>query len=143
MSDRHIVCPACGGVNRVPEGKSASEAKCGKCGKGLFAGKATPVDTATFDKHIQRNDIPVVVDFWATWCGPCIGMAPHYERVAGEMEPEYRFLKVDTDANPDLSQRYSIRAIPTLMLFKGGKLVAQRPGASGGAEIKAWVQAHS
>lgn len=143
MSGRHIVCPSCGGINRVPETRDASEAKCGKCGHQLFAGKATPVETAAFDRHIARNDIPVVVDFWATWCGPCRGMAPHYERVAGEMEPNYRFLKVDTDANPDLSARYRIQAIPTLMLFRGGQLLAQRPGASGGAEIRAWIEEHS
>lgn len=143
MSDKHIVCPSCGGVNRVPAGKDAGEARCGKCQEFLFEGKPTEVDQAAFDRQISRSDVPVVVDFWATWCGPCIGMAPHYERVAGEMEPNYRFLKVDTDANPELSARYRIQAIPTLMLFKGGKLVAQRPGASGGAQIKAWIEANS
>jgi thioredoxin 2 len=140
---RHLVCPHCGGVNRVPEDKNAADARCGKCGGAVFSGRATPVSAASFEKHIQRNDIPVVVDFWAEWCGPCKAMAPAYEQVAGQMEPNYRFLKVDTEANPELSSRFRIQAIPTLMLFKSGKVVAQRAGASGGAALKAWIEANS
>lgn len=140
---KHIVCPQCGGVNRVPDSKNAADAKCGKCGAAMFSRRATPVSAALFEKHIQRNDIPVVVDFWAEWCGPCKAMAPAYEKVAGQMEPNYRFLKVDTEANPELSSRFRIQAIPTLMLFKNGKVVAQRAGASGGAALKAWIEANS
>lgn len=140
---RHLVCPHCGGVNRVPEGKNAADARCGKCGEAVFSGRATPVSASSFEKHIQRNDIPVVVDFWAEWCGPCKAMAPAYEQVAAQMEPNYRFLKVDTEANPELSSRFRIQAIPTLMLFKSGKVVAQRAGASGGSALKAWIEANS
>ena len=135
----HIVCPHCQSVNRIPDGKPATEAKCGVCHKPLFTGRATPASTAAFDKHIGRDDIPVVVDFWAEWCGPCKMMAPVYEKVAAEMEPAMRFLKVDTDREQQLAARYGIRGIPTMMVFRGGKPVAHRAGAIDAATLKAWL----
>ena len=139
MSATLIVCPHCSGVNRIPDGKSAAEANCGVCHKPLFTGHPAAASTEAFDKHIQRNDIPVVVDFWAEWCGPCKMMAPVYERVAAEVEPKMRFLKVDTDREQALAQRYGIRGIPTLMVFRGGKPVAQRAGAVDASTLKAWL----
>jgi thioredoxin 2 len=136
-----IVCPHCSGVNRVPDGKPAADARCGVCHKPLFTGRPAAASTETFDRHIQRNDIPVVVDFWAAWCGPCKAMAPVYERVAAEIEPKMRFLKVDTDREQGLAQRYGIRGIPTLMVFRGGKPVAQRAGAVDAATLRAWLAA--
>jgi thioredoxin 2 len=102
-----------------------------------------PVSARSFTTHIQRNDIPVVVDFWAAWCGPCKAMAPVFERAAGEFEPELRFLKVDTEAEAELSARYNIRSIPTLMLFHGGNVVARRAGALGVEALREWLRQHA
>jgi thioredoxin 2 len=137
---RHIVCPHCAAVNRIPAGRDALKAKCGVCHKPLFDGHPASVTGKAFDTHIGKNDIPVVVDFWADWCGPCKMMAPHYEKVAGEVEPGVRFLKVDTEAAPDLAARYQIRAIPTLIAFKGGKVVAQQPGAMDARGLREWLK---
>jgi thioredoxin 2 len=135
----HIVCPHCDGVNRIPAGKPAADAKCGVCHKPLFTGHAIPVTAARFDKHVARNDIPVVVDFWAEWCGPCKAMAPFFERIAGEMEPAVRFLKLDTDRAPELSARYGIRGIPTTIVFRGGREAARRTGAMDATTLRSWL----
>ncbi len=135
-----IVCPHCSAVNRVPADKPAEKGKCGACHAALFSGKPSEATTASFATHIGRNDIPVVVDFWAAWCGPCKAMAPAYERVAGELEPGVRFLKVDTDAEQALAAQYNIRSIPTLMLFREGRMVAQRAGASDAQSLREWIR---
>jgi thioredoxin 2 len=137
---RHVVCPNCTAVNRVPAAKDASEAKCGKCHKPLFTKHAVPATAETFAKHVQKNDIPVVVDFWAEWCGPCKMMAPAYEKVAAELEPHFRFLKVDTKAEQSLAAKYNIRSIPTLMLFKNGAVAALRAGASDANSLRSWLR---
>ena len=136
---RHIVCPNCAATNRVPISRDASAAKCGRCHKPLFTRHAVPATAETFATHIEQNDIPVVVDFWAEWCGPCKMMAPIYEQVAGELEPQFRFLKVDTESEPSLAAKYNIRSIPTLMLFKRGALAAQRAGASDARSLRSWL----
>jgi thioredoxin 2 len=137
---RNIVCPHCDAVNRIPDDKPAKQAKCGRCHNPLFSGKPFPVSAKSFAVHIQHNDIPVVVDFWAEWCGPCKVMAPALERVASELEPEIRFLKVDTEAERDLAVRYDIRSIPMLIMFRKGQIVAQHAGASDARSLRAWIE---
>jgi thioredoxin 2 len=137
---QHIACPDCSAVNRVPAGKNASVARCGKCHELLFTGHPVAATAGSFAKQIGGNDIPVVVDFWAEWCGPCKMMAPTYEKMAAEFEPRMRFLKIDTEAEPALAAQYNIRSIPTLMVFRKGRIAAQQAGAMDAGRLRAWLR---
>ena len=135
-----IVCPHCVAVNRVPPEKPASEARCGKCHQPLFSGQPAELTAATFDKTITRTGIPVVVDFWAEWCGPCKMMAPEFRKAAQALEPAVRFAKLDTEAAQAQAAAHGIRSIPTMILFKDGREVARQSGAMSAGQIVQWVR---
>ena len=140
MSDAlHVVCPHCDAVNRVPSARLGQAPVCGKCQQALFTGQPLELSSARFSKHIERSDLPVLVDFWAPWCGPCIAMTPFYQQATQRLEPNFRVVKVNTEEAQDLSARFAIRSIPTLALFKGGREVARQPGAMDANNIIAWA----
>ena len=137
-----IVCPSCGAINRAPAERLASGArpKCGKCHAPLFAGQPVAVAAkADFDRYL-RGSLPVLVDFWAEWCGPCKMMAPMFAKAARLLEPDVRLLKVDTEAAPDIAAQYGIRSIPTLILFKGQREAARQAGAMDEQAIARWTR---
>lgn len=143
MSDAmHIVCPHCHTINRLPETRLNEHPNCGKCQKALFDGKPVQLNQSFFEQHINRNDIPVLVDFWAQWCGPCKMMAPHFESAASLLEPKVRLAKVNTEVERTLATHYTIQSIPTLMLFLHGKEVARSSGVMGAQDIVRWVNQH-
>ena len=139
----HIVCPHCHTTNRVAAEQLDDAPDCGKCHQPLFTGHPVALDEAGFDKHIARSALPVLVDFWAPWCGPCRTMAPAFEQAAKQLEPTMRLAKVDTEAAQNLAARFNIRSIPTLALFVAGREVARQPGAMGAADIVRWARSHA
>lgn len=137
----HIVCGRCNSVVRVPGARLAEQPRCAKCHQPLFDGHPIALTTASFDRHLTRSDVPLVVDFWAPWCGPCRMMEPHYEAAARRFEPRARFAKVNSDEEQSIAQRFSIRGIPTLIVFENGREAVRQSGAMDSATLARWLEA--
>jgi len=137
----HVVCPACNGVNRIPAERLGDSPACGSCREPLFTGEPVELSADSFNKHITRSDVPVVVDFWASWCAPCRMMAPEFAAASADLEPGVRLARLDTEAAPAIAGRLGIRSIPTIVLFAGGHERARQSGAMRRNDIVRWIRA--
>jgi len=134
-----IPCPHCAALNRVPQERLAEHPVCGRCKQPLFEGKPVTLTANNFDAVATRGDVPVVIDFWAPWCGPCVGFEPVFAEAAASLEPQLRLAKVDTEAQPALAQRFGIRSIPTLLVMRNGREIARQAGAMNGMQLRQFL----
>jgi thioredoxin 2 len=136
-----VICGHCGRINRLPAGRPPDTARCGACHQAMFTGHPVDVDEEGFTRHLAHSDIPLLVDVWAPWCGPCRAMAPMFERAAQQLEPRVRLLKLNSDTAPAVSSRLNISGIPTLLLMRGGREIARHAGAMDARSIVGWTEA--
>ena len=139
---QHVVCSICLATNRIADNRLKDEANCGKCHDDLFSKKAIEVDTKTYNKIIKKSTLPVIVDFWAPWCGPCKSFTPIYNQAAKQLKGEYILIKVNTEQEPQVSGQLGIRSIPTLMAFKNGKEINRQSGAMQLPQLLQWIKAN-
>ena len=136
----HVVCPHCNAVNRLPATRLGDRGACGSCKRPLYQGKSVELNAANFETQVGRSDVPVVVDFWAPWCGPCRVMAPQFEKAAPMLEPGFRLAKLNTEQEQGLAARFGIRSIPTLAIFHQGHELARQSGAMDAAALARWAR---
>jgi thioredoxin 2 len=135
-----VVCPHCDAANRLPADKDARGGKCGRCKSKLFSGHPVAMTGERFKQHLAKSDVPLIVDFWAGWCGPCRAMAPVFDKAAETLEPKARFIKIDVDAEQALAAQFNVRSIPALFLFKDGKVVERHAGTADLQLLNRWAR---